>query len=196
MNTHIILASVDWQIVESASTLVAAVASGLSVLFAWLTIREANSDARQTELHQKQAERNQQNRFQSSVMSACMQEYFMIRRDAAKGWKSTIDAVKEEARDVYGERMYGLHFEQYHLFRQEAIPHHVYVIWLKSLRDEITPPGGRSDPHYPPLSIAKYVGLDPKEDFNIFIKVILDASTPADKIEALVRQEAAKGSYK
>ena len=156
-----------------------ALATFFTAVIALWTIKSANKDSEATREQQKI-------RFQSTVMSACMQEYFKIRRDASDDLVSR----PTEAQDRYSERVYGLHFEQYHLFRQKAIPQHVYSIWIKSLKKEV----GNPQKHYPALRIDEYVKRDNEEDFNVFVSKVLAAATDQD-VENLVNTEAALPSY-
>ena len=169
-----------WTAVASAFSAVAAFGS---VYFAWKTIKESKALG------------------QGTAMSACMQEYFAIRNDAAKEWRELPEGATDQNKDVvadhYAERMYGLHFEEYHLFRQDAIPCHVYAIWLKALLDEIKDSLKRSaDQHqpYPPLDISEYLAKFPGEDFHLFFDAVQKAQSD-EQIEDLVKQEKEKGGY-
>ncbi|HLX71772.1 MAG TPA: hypothetical protein VKV04_19330 [Verrucomicrobiae bacterium] len=204
--------SSNWEAIGAAAEAISAVATIVTVVIAIITIKQASSDAAEARLDAKasrdrqsadaeatrrdaQAARDQQSTmFQGSVMSACMQEFFGIRNAAAKEWRalpsSAADSDKQTVADHYSERTYGLHFEQYHLFRQGAIPRHVYAIWLTGLQSETQKPR----PDYPPLDIMKYIRRHPEEAFHAFIEKVLAAKS-FDEIEALVTEEAKKGSY-
>jgi hypothetical protein len=181
-----LIATINWEAMGAVAELLAVILTIASVYFAWQTIKEASDDAK--------ISRDQQSvQFQGTVMSACMQEYFAIRNETAKDWRAPAAGhdKKQEIQDLYSERMYGLHFEQYHLFRQRAIPRHIYAIWLKSLKDEIK----TTKEYYPQLKIGKYIDEDPKEDFNIFISQILRTNISDKEIEDLVSKESNLPSY-
>ena len=142
----------NWEAIGAIAEVIAATAMIATVFYAYKTVTEANEDAasarqdaetnrvQQAKLS-KDTETNQLTRFQGLVMSQCIQEYFGIRSEAAKNWRqSTNSDDQQEVQELYSERMYGLHFEEYHLFRQDIIPTHVYRVWIKSFRNEALPP--------------------------------------------------------
>src|SRR5579872_4266208 len=112
------------EIVSAWATLAAAIIAFLTVVVAVVAMWGSGKDAKKARDEQsKQAkdDREQQKTiFQANVMSACMQEYFAIRKDASREWcdKNATPQDKNMAAEQYSERSYGLHFEQYHLFRQ------------------------------------------------------------------------------
>lgn len=167
-------------LVSAIAAVVSAVAAFGSVYYAWKTIRESKSQV------------------QVTTMSACTQEYFSIRSDAAKDLRELPAGATRQDKDVivkrYSERVYGLHFEQYHLFRKEAIPCHVYAIWIKSFLDEIKSSGKRSPDDnelYPRLDLDEYWKKYSDKDFCDFFNAVKAAETP-EEIEALVREEKKK----
>ncbi len=174
---------IHWDAIEAIASTVAAVATVATVYFAYITIKagndaadQARQDADTNRAQQKalsdQAEANQLTRAQGLVMSDCTKEYFAIRSDTAKAWASIDSGKKQLIQDLYSERMYGLHFEEYHLFRQNMIPRQVYKIWIKSFVKEIQKPGYQ--PHYPPLMIDKYIAPDAGDDFSVFLNQLLE----------------------
>ncbi len=192
MNLFAKIKSWNWGAIEAIAGVVAALAMLATVYYAARTITAA-SDAAAEARQDTETNRVQQiTRFQGLVMSDCMQEYFEIRRETANDWRSasTSSDEKQAVQDLYSERMYGLYFEEYHLFRQDAIPTHVYTIWITGLKHRIEHP----EEHYPRLKIDKYIAQDTNEDFNIFINKALNCKTD-DEIEALVKKEAAEPPY-
>lgn len=187
------------EIVSAWATLATAIITFATVVVAVLAIWGSSKDAKKARDEQsKQAkdDREQQKTiFQANVMSACMQEFFAIRQDAAQEWrdKNATPADKNMAAEHYSERSYGLHFEQYHLFRQQAIPCHVYVIWIKALVDEIKDSLKRSPGEnqlYPPLNITKYLEKYPDGHFRAFLE---DVQAHPEQLEDLVKKEWDKG---
>lgn len=180
-----------WSFISTHADLTTALATLATAVIALLAILFAGNDAREG--------RKQQSRiFQGTVMSACMQEYFSIRNEAAKDLRGlsahASQADKEAVYKRYSERVYGLHFEQYHLFRQGAIPCHVYAIWLKGLFDELKNPAKRPHSQYPPVDISEYTAQDPEEDFHRFFDKVQKAGSRKE-VEDLVEREKCKGGY-
>ena len=183
-----------WEAVGAIGAVIAALASVGSVYYAYQTVREADDDARD-------ARKQQQAMFQGNVMSDCMQQYFAIRSDAANNWnpQSTNTVEQQKVQDLYSERMYGLHFKEYHLFRQDAIPTHVYTIWIQSFRGEVLHTSTNEvlsfGKYYPPLAnVGQYIARDTNEDFNIFFTKILKAESNQE-IVRLVSNEANMPPY-
>jgi hypothetical protein len=114
---------------------------------------------------------------QGNVMSTCMDEYFMIRRDATKDWRP--ESPDERIREIYAERVYGLYFKEYHLYQREMIPRHVYEVWLKGLKREIN----SKDESKRPRLVLK---IDEKnnKDFDSFLREVL--SSEEEKIPEVV----------
>jgi hypothetical protein len=163
---------------------IGAIASAVAAGVALTTVFLSNCNAKKTRLQEKA-------RFQSTVMSECMKEYFEIRRDARNNWNP--QNPEKKVIELYSERVYGLHFEQYHLFQQMAIPQHVYTVWIKSLKDEIKN-YEKSSKYYPPLVFDPYTGRNPKEDFNVFILNIINSKSN-EEINLLIKTAAGECLY-
>ena len=188
------------EIVSAWATLATAIITFLTVVVAVLAMWGSSKDAkkaRDEQSRQAKHDREQQKKiFQANVMSACMQEFFAIRKDASQAWrdKNATSEDKSMAAEHYSERSYGLHFEQYHLFRQQAIPCHVYAIWIKALLDEIKDslkhsPGANQ--LYPPVNITKYLEKNSDADFRAFFDDL--QAHPPEQIGALVKKEWDRG---
>jgi hypothetical protein len=119
----------NWEAIGSIAEMFAAIATVITVFIALYTIIQTNKeaadarkDAEETRRQQlaifQGTETNQTTRFQGIVMSTCMQEYFTVRSETIQNLRQSTSPVEEqEVQDLYSERMYGLEFEEYHLFR-------------------------------------------------------------------------------
>ena len=173
------LKSIPWEGWTAFGTL-------LTALIALGTVIESTSDS-------KASRDATATRYQGVVMISCEQEYFGIRQDAANKWNPPPkdEVMRLTVKDLYSERMYGLHFEEYHLFRQNQIATHIYADWIKSFKHGLT---NNDNPHYPPLDIKKYIDKDPKEDFNIFLTKVLQSDSESNT-DVIISNEARMPPY-
>jgi hypothetical protein len=175
-----------WEALGATAAVIAALASVGSVYYAYQTVKEANEDAEQTRLQQT-------TRFQGIVMSTCIQEYFQIRRETVGDLRQFTDPTeKQKVEDLYSERMYGLHFEEYNLFRQGMIPQHIYALWLESLKSKIY----QSEKYYPQIQKDKFIQDTQytNDDFSFFVSEILGATNDT-QIGDIVEKEAQRPRY-
>jgi hypothetical protein len=150
------------QIPPEKLPIITATTTALAALFAFFTIVVMQISA-------KEAETQQLNITRSTVMSQCMAEYFTIRRETADKFQ-TNSTNSGTVQEIYSERMYGLHFEEYHLFELNMISEHVYAIWLKNLRDDYLP---ITNSRLPTINFDKYISRMSDPDFDRFIQKVL-----------------------
>jgi hypothetical protein len=130
---------------------------------------------------------------QGNVMSQCIDEYNHIIHDTIMNWPQTNTTRAESIRKEYSDRLYALHFQEYHLFfHEDLLPKHIYTVWLKKLRHDANPTDFTYNTNYlPTLDVSVFTNRseDRDQDFGKFIGRVLCTT---DAITNIVSQELDK----